>query len=45
MKRNVQAFSADVRANAVFYRAELHMMRRYLALASDESIQVYAVLP
>ncbi|MBY0493518.1 MAG: glycosyltransferase family 39 protein [Cyanobacteria bacterium] len=25
----------DVRANAVFYRAELHMMRRYMALAMD----------
>ncbi len=25
----------DVTANAVFYRAELHMMRRYMALAMD----------
>ncbi|HUQ86710.1 MAG TPA: glycosyltransferase family 39 protein [Vicinamibacterales bacterium] len=25
----------DVRANTVFYRAELHMMRRYMALAMD----------
>jgi hypothetical protein len=25
----------DVRANAVFYRNELHMMRRYMALAMD----------